>query len=362
MKKLEHILMLATCLLMMAAVAINRDHKLLGHDFAKHDQPTADTTATQRQLPDGTIVINTTSIASDIKGFGGSVPLEISIKGRRIADIQALSNSETPSFFSRASELFAKWKGKTLDEAMTVEVEAVTGATFSSNAIIGNMQAGLRYANENSLTADDVSSTANWTWQSAAALIVALMAALLPLFIRNKTYHTVQLVLNILVLGFWSGTFLSYSLIVGWLSSGINVAASLSLIVLAITAFVYPLFGKHQYYCTHVCPFGSLQQLVGRANKRKLKLGTATVERLTMFRRILWALLMLCLWSGVLFEWMDYEPFAAFIFGSASWIVIAIAVVFILLSAFVARPYCRFVCPTGTLLKLSENIEHIKKP
>ena len=64
---------------------------------------------------------------------------------------------------------------------------------------------------------------------------------------------------------------------------------------------------------------------------------------------------MFCLWTGVWFDWIDYEPFSAFIFTSASWLVIAIAIGFVLLSTIITRPYCRFVSPTGTLFKLSQS-------
>ncbi len=73
---------------------------------------------------------------------------------------------------------------------------------------------------------------------------------------------------------------------------------------------------------------------------------------LNLFRQILWAVLMLCIWSGVWADWTDYEPFAAFIFQSASWVVIVLAAVFVLLSLIVTRPYCRFVCPMGSLFKM----------
>ena len=60
---------------------------------------------------------------------------------------------------------------------------------------------------------------------------------------------------------------------------------------------------------------------------------------------------MLLMLLGVGFEWMDYEPFTAFILSSAGVVVIVFAVVILLTSVFVPRPYCRFMCPTGTLLK-----------
>ena len=54
---------------------------------------------------------------------------------------------------------------------------------------------------------------------------------------------------------------------------------------------------------------------------------------------------------------MNYEMFVAFILQSASWIVIVWALLFIVLSVWVPRPYCRFVCPTGTLFKLAQKIK-----
>ena len=63
---------------------------------------------------------------------------------------------------------------------------------------------------------------------------------------------------------------------------------------------------------------------------------------------------MLCMWIGLWFTWVEYEAFSAFIFESASPIVIGIAFVFVLLSLAIPRPYCRFVCPTGTLFKIAQ--------
>ena len=52
---------------------------------------------------------------------------------------------------------------------------------------------------------------------------------------------------------------------------------------------------------------------------------------------------------------MDYEVFSAFVFQTASAFVLVLGIVVVVLSLFVPRPYCRFVCPTGTLLRLAEN-------
>ena len=64
---------------------------------------------------------------------------------------------------------------------------------------------------------------------------------------------------------------------------------------------------------------------------------------------------MILMLAGVWSQWMDYELFVAFIFKSAAWVIILIAVVFILLSFFVPRPYCRFVCSNGKSIKVAYN-------
>ena len=58
------------------------------------------------------------------------------------------------------------------------------------------------------------------------------------------------------------------------------------------------------------------------------------------------------MFAGVTAKWMDYELFTAFIWQTANVVVIVFALVMLVLAVFVPRPYCRFVCPTGTLLKI----------
>lgn len=356
MKKLEQFVLLVTCLAIMVVCAIRRDGRVWGYGLT--EAPKADTTdrgaiAPMTVLGDGTIVINTTTLGKDIAGYAGPVPLEIHLKDGTVSEVIALKNNETPGFFEKAEQILNHWNGKKVEDARNDKVDVVSGATFSSRAIIQNLQAGLQYASQNTATPTVFDQTGH-RLKNIAGLIVVLMAAIVPLFYRNKTYRTVQLVLNVVVLGLWCGTFLNWSLFVGYMSDGINVRVSLIPIVMLITAFIYPLFGKKTYYCFHVCPFGSIQDLAGKVNRRKWKMGRKTARRLGYFRRLLFAVLMMLMLAGVGFEWMDYEVFSAFIFQSAATTVIVMAAVFVLLAVFVPRPYCRFICPTGTMLKLSE--------
>lgn len=352
MKKLQQILIILTAFAVMAVAAYNRNGKVWGHDFNTADTAVKAAAAdTMRTLADGTIVVNTTGLAKDISGFGGPVPLEIYIRDGKVSKVVALKNSESPDFFSHASSLLTRWNGKSIDEAAKMKVDGVSGATFSSRGIIGNMQRGLQYAAKNAKEPSPFDKM-DHSAKGIAALIVVLLAAIVPLFYRNRRWRTVQLVLNVGILGLWCGTFLSWATFLNFAANGIDVLAALVPVVMLITAFVYPLFGKRQFYCTHVCPFGSLQELAGRTNSRKWKMSPTLIRRLNFFRELLFAVLMVLMTTGVFVEWVDYELFTAFAFQSASIVVIVLAVVFVVLSVFVPRPYCRFVCPTGSLFKL----------
>ena len=242
----------------------------------------------------------------------------------------------------------------TIDEAARTQPDAVSGATYSSRAIIANMHRAMAYASANATTPNDLLADTPDA-KTVAGLVVVMLAAIVPLLVRNRRYRTLQLVLNVAVLGFWCGTFLSWSLLVGFVSGGIDSWMSLIPIIMMATAFAYPLFGKKNYYCSNVCPCGSLQDLAGMAHRRKWHMSQKVARRLDYFRQGLFNVLVVLLVTGTWAEWMDYEVFSAFVFQTASAFVLVLGIVVVVLSLFVPRPYCRFVCPTGTLLRLAEN-------
>ena len=352
-KTLKAILLLVVSFIIILVASIQRDGKVLGHQqkSGKTESVKKSVNDTMYVTEDGSYVINTTQLGKDITGYGGNVPLEITIKKGRILKVKALPNLETPDFFNEAKTLLKKWEGKPLDEAQNLKVDAVSGATFSSKAIIANMKRGIAFAQKNTIK-ENWYSKFDASPKGIIALIVVLMAAIIPLFYKNKRYRLIQQVLNIAILGFWCGTFLSYSALMNYMSNGINVLEYIVPVIMLITAFIYPIFGKKQYYCTNICPYGALQELTGKCIKYKIKIKSKTIKRLDIIRRTILVILMLCMWTGLWFGWIDYEPFSAFIWKSASVIVLIIALGFLLLSTIITRPYCRFVCPMGSLFKI----------
>ncbi len=95
---------------------------------------------------DGTYIVNTTTLAKDVKGFKGATPLCIYIKNNKVVKVEALANQETPNFFGKVKQgLLDKWKGMKAAKASTANVDGVTGATFSSKAVKENVKRGVKY-------------------------------------------------------------------------------------------------------------------------------------------------------------------------------------------------------------------------
>lgn len=364
------LLSLVVVMLVLSAAAILRDGRIFGHDLRQTHAAVvsvAQGSDTLEVQPDGTFVVNTRVLAKDVQGYGGPVPLKIHIgKDGKLTAIEAEPNAESPDFFDRAKELFSRWQGKTIDEAMAEDVDAVSGATFSSKAIIRNVQRGLAYAKQHGLAdggkgAQEESAertvATSWTLGSIVALIAVLLGAVVPLFTNNRRLHLVQLVVNVVVLGLWTGTFVSYTLFLRLFAGGVSPSAIGTLaapLLMLIVALLYPLAGRSGHYCAHVCPFGSAQELAGKLSRRKLRITPRVLRVLTALRNLLWGVLMALLLTGTCTAWIDYELFTAFIYSSASVWVIVLAVLFLVLSVWVPRPYCRFVCPTGALMKSVE--------
>ena len=91
-------------------------------------------------------IINTTTISKGVKGYLGNTPLKIYITNNKIDKIEALPNKETPKYFLKVkNQMLDKWNGMTVTKALTADVDGVTGATFSSDAVKKNVKLGLEY-------------------------------------------------------------------------------------------------------------------------------------------------------------------------------------------------------------------------
>lgn len=241
--KLQMFVRLLTCGLMLLAVAIQHSGRIAGHAIIRSD------IASDTAIFSGTrddFVIDTREIAADIKGYGGNTPLRITVSNGKVDKIDAQKNAETPEFFSQVEDkLLQQYIGMTPEEVLQSQIDAVSGATLSSRAVMETMERGMAYAINQRITSKKTADDSKlYLVKLILSFSVVLMGTVIPLVAKNRRYRIIQLILNVLILGFWSGTFLSYSLIINYLANGMNLLYSIIPIILLITAFIYPFFGK----------------------------------------------------------------------------------------------------------------------
>ena len=94
----------------------------------------------------GTVLFSS-PYSDNIKGFNGPTPLLITLDAEgRIKDVVLLENQETPVYAKRVVEggLYQAWNGLTVDEAIDNQVDAISGATYTSNGVKKSLIARLK--------------------------------------------------------------------------------------------------------------------------------------------------------------------------------------------------------------------------
>ena len=92
-----------------------------------------------------TVVVNTTEISKGVRGFKGATPVQIYIKKDKVVKVETLPNRETPKFLAKAKTVLKQFEGKDIKTASLMEVDGVSGATYTSKALVKNVQQGLEY-------------------------------------------------------------------------------------------------------------------------------------------------------------------------------------------------------------------------
>ena len=93
-----------------------------------------------------TYIVNTTTLGKDVIGYMDTTPAKVYIKKNKVEKVEFLKNQVTPKYFNQVKKsLLNKWDGLKVKDAAAMKVDGVTGATFSSQAIIKNVQLALDY-------------------------------------------------------------------------------------------------------------------------------------------------------------------------------------------------------------------------
>ena len=290
-------------------------------------------------------------VTEPISGFGGPTPVNIALDpdSGAIRSIEFLPNAEDPEYWQRVvnADLFAAFPGRTPAEAMQLPVDAVTGATLSSQAAIQTVRAVLaRAAAVPAPSAVPLRELFPFGWAQWLALL--LFAGNLVVLFRplRGGWRIFQLTLNVVIFGFCAHFYFSLALTTGWLRTLPHPALSWLLFLFAAVVVIIVLTGRN-FYCNHLCPFGCLQELAAKAGHK----AGCTIPGPTSFpggylRRILLNVAI----AGALLQttFPLFEPFS--FFRLQSWWMIAAGLGIVGVSFFLPRLWCRWFCGFGACM------------
>ena len=107
---------------------------------------TASAHAVMRKEQDGTYIVNTTTLAQDVEGYNGPTPVEVYIKKNKIVKVVPLKSQEGPKYVAKVKkDMLPKYEQMNVKKGTVQDVDAVTGATFTSKAVQENIRRAVAY-------------------------------------------------------------------------------------------------------------------------------------------------------------------------------------------------------------------------
>jgi len=189
-----------------------------------------------------------------------------------------------------------------------------------------------------------------------AALIAALAAAAyLALKKRSRTGIFALMLASLAYFGFYRGGCvcpigaIQHVAEAAFDSRFALPAAVLIFFALPLVAALF--FGR--VFCSSVCPLGAIQDAV---LLRPMKVPGWLEHALQLFAYVYLGLAVLFAATGAGYVICRYDPFVSFFRLRGNVQMLALGGCFIIISMFVGRPYCRYICPYGVLLRFASKL------
>ena len=126
-----------------------------------------------------------------------------------------------------------------------------------------------------------------------------------------------------------------------------DYAVPIAVMMFFLLPLVFTLFFGRTF-CAAVCPLGGIQDVV---LMRPISVPQWLESGLRLFAYVYLAAAVLFAATGSAFLICRYDPFISFFRLSGNFNMLILGVCFLFVGIFVGRPYCRFICPYGVILR-----------
>jgi uncharacterized protein with FMN-binding domain len=335
----------------------------LGKGVATHPPATASTA--------DTVSLATATVATQVQGYAGPINLLVAIDNAGILrGVRYLESEETPAYIADIDPWLANLNGVDVSHTplTLAKIDALSGATVSSRAALESInravQAGGQFAF--SKTFAPVTQTPNQNWLTSAFFItLGLLIIFVPVYyLGQERIRLLYQVTVLIIFGFWLNTLVTeidlLNLSLGTLPS--LEANPLRYLMIGFVSITALLFG--QAYCGYVCPFGALQELISRLGRFCYLRSYATRKldiQLRYLKFILLALLLVTFWITGNWLWVSFNPMQHIFSGHFNGWMVAITFFSLTGALFYYRFWCRYFCPFGAFLALSNKLAFLKR-
>ncbi len=326
--------------------------------------PTADS-------PGGYVFVSS-DWATRINGYGGPVQLLVyTDPGGTLLNYEVMANRETPAYLRMVQARKARVLGRNLFAPDPFAgVDAVSGATISSNAIVWILEAAGRGFAVNALHKPMVGpappgATATDTRNRGVrdfAVLSLLMAAAVCLRFRPGLWRRRALLAVSLIVG---GVLLNEQFSMQQVATLAELNAGAigltgAFFLLAFVPLAAMLFGN--VYCGYVCPFGALQELVGDLVPDGLGVPDKSAWRYARAVKYVFLFCLLLLYAVTRDGAVLRGDLLITLFGGArEHPALILAGVVLVLSLLSPRFWCRNLCPAGAFLSLCNGVAPMRR-
>jgi len=300
----------------------------------------------------------TSRISPEVAGYGGEIDILVGIdKEGGITGTKILGHNETSEYIDRmiSPGFLDAFKGRNHDASFD-DIEAISGATISSQAIVDDVKGAVRtvmsqFEEDEKVFAESRGFMIGSAAGPVTAILLLALAVIANLMPARRYLRIISLALSVPVIGFWLNTSITIGSLVDIRNLHFSWSAMLPLTILIIFAIGACLF-KGNLYCSYLCPFGALQMGAAALKLPKIHPG----ERLEKAMRLLrWLITIIAIYAIAGLGSMAFrllEPFST-CFSLAPDRMALIQTATVLVAAlFVHRVWCRFFCPTGLILEI----------
>lgn len=120
------------------------------------------------------------------------------------------------------------------------------------------------------------------------------------------------------------------------------------------------LFLDKNIYCSYICPFGAAQEFLIKLKTKKIKISKNMVLLLKFIQKVVVIIFAISIVLNIDIKLSELEPFTIFLYKSVSITVLIMASLILAASAFIPKPWCAFLCPTGYAIRFFQK-SHLRK-